>query len=183
MEGKMTTSINHLTTNDVVQDMLTEIRKGNNLTSAQILQTAMNLLMVAERNLPPYQRDAEEREHIIRSLLTNGYSPNAIRRSLNDLSLHYNPKELEQIKDEYLVLYRQWQNRQLPQDVIAMFIDVYHCEASINNKVCKAALYVIVGIDFNGQKDLFGLYLYEGSETKSFMFCSYATQCASKYGC
>ena len=168
---------------EVVQDMVTKIQNGDNIAPAQILQTAMNLLMVAERNLhlqnsvqdkangffdrelgtalgtinlkvprdrngdfrpailpTPYQRDVEERENIIQSLLINGYSPNAIQRSLNSLELHYNPKELEQIKDEYLELQKQWQNRQLPHDAIAIFIDVYHCEACINNKVRKVAL-------------------------------------------
>lgn len=209
----MTNNTNQLVTNETVQGMLIEMQKGNNPTPAQILQTAMNLIMVAERNLhlqnagetqdkangfferelgttlgsinlkiprdrngdfrpailpPPYQRDVEEREHIIQSLLVNGYSPNAIQRSLNSLSLHYNPKELEQIKDEYLELYKQWQNRQLSHDAIAIFIDAYHCETCINNKVRKTVLYVVVGIDFSGQKNLFGLYLYEGSETKTF---------------
>jgi putative transposase len=195
----------------IASDMLTKIQNGDNIAPTQILQTAMDLIMLAERNLHlqkscndkangfferelgtalgpinikvprdrngdfrpavlpnPYQRDVEGRENIIQSLLVNGYSPNAIQRSLNELNLHYNPKELEQIKDDYFELFQQWQNRQLPQDVIAIFIDVYHCEACINNKVRKVALYVIVGINFNGQKDLFGLYLYEGNENKAF---------------
>ena len=72
------------------------------------------------------------------------------------------------LKSEYTELYQKWQERQLPQDVIAIFIDVYHCETCINNKVRKSALYVIVGIDFNAKKDLLGMYIYEGSETKGF---------------
>jgi len=194
-----------------IKNMLTKLEEDGNLAPAQILQTAMNLLMLAERNvslqnnfsnkangfferdlgtsigniklkvprdrngdfrpsiLPtPYQRDIEERKQILQSLLEAGYSPNAVKRALNNLDLHYNPKELEQLKDEYLELYGEWHNRQLPQDVIALFIDVYHSETKIDNKVRKTALYVIVGIDFNGKKDLFGLYLYQGHETKGF---------------
>jgi putative transposase len=206
----MTNTTNSLI-NDAVQNILSQIQNGNNIAPAQILQTAMNLFMLAERNLhlnhsphnkangffdrdlgsslgtlnlkvprdrlanfrpailpAPYQRDSHEREDIIRSLLINGYSPNSIKRTLNSLSLHYNPKELEQLKNEYMTLYHKWQERQLPQDAIALFIDVYHTETAINNKVRKSALYVIVGIDFNAKKDLFGLYLYDGHETKSF---------------
>jgi putative transposase len=194
-----------------VKNILADIKNESNLTPSQILQTAMNLLMIAERNLhlktasankangffdrelgttlgniklkvprdrnghfrpsilpTPYQRDFQERAHILQSLLENSYSPNSIKRTLHHLGLHYNPKELEQLKEEYLTLYRQWQSRQLPQDVIALFIDVYHSEACINNKVRKSALYVIIGVYFSGQKDLFGLYLYEGHETKGF---------------
>lgn len=202
---------NDLLADASIKDILTKLQTNDNIGAAQILQTAMNLLMLAERNLrlestsgnkangfferelgttlgtinlkvprdrngdfrpailpEPYQRDIDEREQIIQSLLINGYSPNAIKRSLNNLDLHYNPKELELIKNEYANLYDQWQNRQLSQDVLALFIDVYHCQACVNNKVCKVALYVIVGINFEGKKDLFGLYLYEGHETKAF---------------
>lgn len=197
--------------NAIAEDMLNNIKSESNMAPAQILQTAMNLLMMAERNLhlqnasdnkangffdrdlgttlgniklkvprdrngefrptvlpSPYQRDIQEREQMIQSLLENGYSPNMIKRTLNHLNLHYNPKELEQLKEEYLELYKQWHSRQLSQDVIGLFVDVYHSETSIDNKIRKSALYVIVGIDFNGQKDLFGLYLYDGHETKGF---------------
>lgn len=195
----------------LAKDILDKIQSGDNISAAQILQTAMNLIMVAERNLylqnsnsdkangfferelgtslgpvtlqvprdrngdfrpailpEPYQRDCRERENILQSLLINGYSPNSIKNTLNSLNLHYNPKELEQIKDEYLSLYKQWQNRQLPQDVIAIFIDVYHSEACLDNKICKASLYVIVGINFDAQKELLGLYIYSGNENKGF---------------
>jgi putative transposase len=197
--------------NVAVENMLNEIQKGNNPTAAEILQTTMNLLMLAERNLhldgktadkgngyfnrelgtpmgkidlrvprdrngdfrpailpAPHQRDYRERDEFLESLFLNGYSPNNIRQTLNFLDLHYNPKELDQLKDRYYELFQKWQNRQLPEDVVGLFIDVYHSETNIDGKVCKSALYVIVGIDFNGQKDLFGLYLYEGNETKGF---------------
>lgn len=202
---------NNLFSGVSVEDILTKLQNNNNIGAAQILQTAMNLLMLAERNLhlenttenkangfferelgtslgtinlkvprdrngdfrpailpTPYRRDVEEREQIIKSLLVNGYSPNAIKHSLNNLELHYNPQELEQIKNEYVELYNKWQKRLLPKDIIALFIDVYHAQAAINDKVRKVALYVIVGIDFEGKKDLFGLYFYEGHETKTF---------------
>lgn len=194
-----------------LEEMVTKIVKEGNITSAQILQTAMNLLMAAERNVylenntnnkangyfsrdlgtadgnvelkvprdrngefrsailpPPYQRDVTEREQAIQALLENGYSPNAIKRTLRSLSFHYNPDELARLKQEYLELYKCWQNRQLSEDVIAIFIDAYHSDTCIDNKVRKTALYVVIGIDFNGQKDLFGLYLYNGHETKGF---------------
>lgn len=202
---------NNTETNDAVQNMLMQIQQGNNIAPGQILQTAMNLLMAAERSLhlqnnpldkangfferelgtslgsinlkvprdrncdfrpsilpSPYQRDFQERENILQSLLVNGYSPNSIKRTINELNLHYNPKELERLKDEYLTLYQQWQSRQLQQDVIAIFIDAYHSETYINNKVRKSVLYVVVGIDFNAKKDLLGLYLYDGNENKTF---------------
>jgi putative transposase len=205
------TNTNQNINDDLIKSMLAKFEAENNLGASQILQTAMNLLMLAERNIylqntsenkangfferelgttlgsiklnvprdrngdfrpqilpPPYQRDVADREKILQSLLANGYSPNAIKRTMHHLDLHYNPEELDNLKQEYLAIYKQWHDRQLPEDVIALFIDVYHSNTCIDNKVRKTALYVVVGIDFNGQKDLFGLYLYNGHETKGF---------------
>jgi transposase-like protein len=72
---------------------------------------------------PPYQRDVTEREQAVQALLESGYSPNAIKRTLHALNLHYNPDEPARLKQKYLELYKCWQNRQLPEDVIAIFID------------------------------------------------------------
>ena len=42
---------NNLFSSASVEDILTKLQNNNNIGSAQILQTAMNLLMLAERNL------------------------------------------------------------------------------------------------------------------------------------
>jgi len=205
------TDTNLAINNAAISNMLNEIQQGNNPSITEILQTTMNMLMLAERNLhlngktadkangyfsreigtpmgkldirvprdrdgdfrpailpAPHQRDYQERNAFLESLFLNGYSPNNIRRTLNSLALHYNPKELDELKTEYSDLFQKWQNRQLPEDVIGLFIDVYHSETNIDGKVCKSALFVIIGIDFEGNKDLFGLYLYEGCENKGF---------------
>lgn len=152
--------------------------KGNGSFSRQ-LGTAigkLNLEVPRDRDgdfrpaiLPdPYQRDYREREELLESLLLNSYSPNAIQRTLHGLNLHYNPKEVESLKNHYLELSQQWQQRELPEDVLGLFLDAYHAETLVNNKVCKAVIYVVIGIDFLGHKSLFGLYLYTGNESKAF---------------
>ncbi len=192
----------HSIANAVVNDMITKIQKGDNISAREILQSAMNLFMLAERNLPveqneedkgkgyfqrqlgtplgslelqvprdregdfrpsilpmPYQRDYQERYDFLQTIRLNGYSPNTIKRTFEKLNLHYNANELKQLKENYLELFQQWQIRQLPEDGIALFIDVYHSSTMIDNQIRKTALYVIVSIDFEGKKDLAGLYL------------------------
>jgi putative transposase len=115
-----------------------------------------------------YYRDYAERESLLESLLINGYSPQQIQRTLNELHLHYNPEEIEALKNHYTQLFNQWQNRELPHDIIGLFIDAYHADALVEQKVRKAVIYVAIGIDFNGHKSLYGIYLYTGSETRGF---------------
>jgi len=116
----------------------------------------------------PYQRDYAERRNLLESLILNGYSPNQIQKTLRSLNLHYNPEEIESLRDEYAQLFSQWQQRELPSDVIGLFIDAYHAEALIDQKVRKVVTYVIIGVDFTGHKALYGLYLFSGSESKGF---------------
>lgn len=115
-----------------------------------------------------HQRDYQEREALLESLLLNGYSPSQIQRTLSSLGLHYNPDELDTLKKHYLQLFNTWQNRELPQDIIGLFIDAYHTDTLIEQKVRKTVVYVAIGIDFNGFKSLYGIYLYTGSESRGF---------------
>ena len=116
----------------------------------------------------PYQRDYADRKHLLESLIINGYSPNQIQSTLNALHLHYNPEEIENLRDHYAQIFHQWQQRELPHDVIGLFIDAYHADALIDQKVRKVVIYVVIGIDFTGYKSLYGLYLFAGSESKGF---------------
>lgn len=152
----------------VAENMINELQTDSNLTLKQLLQTGMNLLMAAERQLhlqqqpqdkgngyfarqlgtplgsldlkvprdrdgdfrpsllpKPHQRDFEERSQWIESLLLSGSSPKQIELSLSQLGMHYNREELEQLKASYYESFQQWQKRELPNDMMGLFIDVY----------------------------------------------------------
>ena len=196
---------------NITDSILKEVESGGNPTLKTLLETAVNIVMRAERNqhtsgnpddkangyysrelgtplgslalqvprdrdgdfrpavLPqPHQRDCDARYDLLQALLINSYSPNAILRTLHELNMHYSAKELANLKEEIMAEFSVWQNRELPEDIIGLFIDVYCAEAQIDNKVRKVALYVIVGIDFSGKKSLYGLYLCEGNESKTY---------------
>lgn len=199
------------TLDDSLAAILKQLQQDDNLSVKSLLETMLNLVMKAERNvhlqsnpedkgngyfnrqlgtplgslslevprdrdgdfrpaiLPkPHQRDIEQRINFLESLLVCGYSPNSIAASFAEIGMHYNADELSTLKDEYLRAFQQWQTRELDKDMIALYIDVYHASANLDGKVVKVAIYVILGIDFNGVKSLLGIYLYKGHETKGF---------------
>lgn len=202
-----TEQLNH----QFVSQILKDIEQGRNPSASDMLQTSMNLLMMAERglhlqehphdkgngyfkrklgtpmgelslNVPrdrdgdfrstllpaPYERDYAGRDELIKSLLSAAYSPNQIQQTLEQLNLSYNPRQLDTIKEEYHQLFLKWQMRELPSDVVSLFIDAYHAQALIADKVCKVVVYAVLGVDFSGHKSLYGIYLYQGHETKAF---------------
>jgi len=51
LKTNSTSQLQNAPTDAIVQDIVTKLQNSGNITAAQILQTAMNLLMVAERNM------------------------------------------------------------------------------------------------------------------------------------
>ena len=115
-----------------------------------------------------YQRDYSEKMNFIKSLMLSSYSVNEIIRALKDIGLHYSPNDLKLLSEEILKEYEAWNNRELPQDVIALFIDAYRSPIQYGDKVKKTITYVVQGIDFTGKKDVYGIYTYKGNENKEF---------------
>lgn len=115
-----------------------------------------------------YQRDHSDKLNLIRAMMLSSYSVNEIIRALRDIGLHYSPNDMKLLSEEILKEYEVWNNRELPQDTIALFIDAYKSPIQYGDKVKKTITYVVQGIDFTGKKDIYGIYIYRGNENKEF---------------
>jgi transposase-like protein len=51
-----------------------------------------------------------------------------------------------------------FKTRELPLDVFVLYIDAYHCNIKEKNKIRKASIYVVLEVDLQGNKDIFGFY-------------------------
>ena len=117
--------------------------------------------------LPPlYQRFHDSYSQLLEALMVNGYSDSAFDRFFNSVNLPYCRTEVNKIKEELKQKVEDFKSRQLPSSLLAFFIDGYITEVKIKEKVRRICLYVIVGIDFEGQKQPLGFYLMEGAESK-----------------
>lgn len=117
---------------------------------------------------PPYQRDSVERTDLIQALLSASYTPSGISSVLKDLGMHYSDEEVKKLQKKILVEFEAWSNRELENDYVAIFIDAYHSEIMENGSIKKLVVYSVLSIDFEGKKDLCGIYISIGSETKEF---------------
>ena len=100
------------------------------------------------------------------SLVVNGYSPAELRRTLSELGLPYTEEEMDKIIEDLRERLEDFKSRQLPSEVFALIIDGYHTEVRHQGRVRKACVYTVLGIDFQWQKDIYGFYLFFGSESK-----------------
>ena len=136
----------------------------------------MNLSVARTRNsifrpqiLPDkYQRDTDEKINLIKSLLTTNYNPNDIAKILKNIGLSYSVNDMKKITSELLDDFKKWNSRPIPQDLIAVYIDGYQAPINYDNNVIKATTFTVIGIDFKGKKDIYGIYTYKGKENKEF---------------
>jgi len=115
----------------------------------------------------PYKRTDESYVDLLMSLVINGYSESQLMASLRDLGLPYSPDEMNKIKDQLLEKLNDFKQRELPENVFALFIDGYHTEIKENLKIRKACVYIVVGIDLEGRKDVYAFYTFFGSENRT----------------
>ncbi len=115
-----------------------------------------------------WQRVDDSFEDFITNLVLQSYSPNKIRALLNSMNLPYSAEQIEEIKEELYLKAKEMKTKDLTENVFALFIDAYHTSIKDEdtNRVKKAVIYNIIGIDMEGRKGLYGYYIFFGSESK-----------------
>lgn len=116
----------------------------------------------------PYKRTDESYDQLLVALIQNGYSPNNLKNTLSQLNLNYSPKEIETITEELKNRYYDFVQKELPEDVFALYIDAYRAEMNDKekNKVRTITIYTVIGITLDWKKTLLGFYLEPGIEKK-----------------
>jgi transposase-like protein len=65
---------------------------------------------------------------------------------------------LDKIKAQLLEKLSDFKQKELPENALALFIDAYHTEVKDRGKVKKSCVYVVLGLDLDGHKDVYGFY-------------------------
>ena len=81
-------------------------------------------------------------------------------QTLKNLNLPYSKSKILKIKEDLKNELQLFKQRELPSSAFALIIDGYHCEIKDNSKVKQATCYVVLGIDLEGKKDIFGILLF-----------------------
>jgi transposase-like protein len=135
----------------------------------------LNLLVPRDRNsdfrssvLPNHwQRGDDSYNEFLLNLILQSYSPNKIKALLKSMNLPYSTEEIEEIKEDLFIKAKEFKNKQLTENIFAIFIDAYHTQIKDDeNKIKTAVIYSIISIDLKGKKELCGFYTFFGSESK-----------------
>jgi len=151
--------------------------KGNGFYERQLVSELgkLNISIPRDRKgefrsslLPePWQRYEESHKDLMTKLILCSYSPNQIKNLFSHMNLPYSSEQLEELKEELYKKAKEFRTRELPSESVVIYIDAYHTEIkNEENKVSKAVVYSILGVDMEGHKSIYGYYTFFGSETK-----------------
>lgn len=70
------------------------------------------------------------------------------------------PSLISKITDRMLPEIKEWQSRMLKSVYPIMFLDAIYYSVRKDGIVVKKAVYIVIGIDMEGQKDILGMWMF-----------------------
>jgi transposase-like protein len=151
----------------------------NGYTSKKVKGTLgeMELKIPRDRNgsydpkiVPKYSKDISELEGKIIGMYGIGMTTRDISDQINEMyGFEVSADTISKITDKIIPLINDWQNRQLEEIYSFVFMDGIVYKVRIENVIKKVTVYVIIGVDLAGFKDVLGLYVGEIESAKYWL--------------
>jgi putative transposase len=113
--------------------------------------------------------NTNELEDKIIGMYAKGMSVRDIQETLQELyGVDVSPSTLSAITDKVWELVEEWQNRPLASMYPIIYLDAIHIKMRRDGKVENTAVYVVLGVDLEGHRDVLGHWVGDGSESANF---------------
>lgn len=77
---------------------------------------------------------------------------------------------VSRITDKIMPVVREGQERSLEEIYAVVFMDTIHYHVRSKGRIVKRAIYIALGIDMNGHKDILGMYVGEMKAPSSAVY-------------
>jgi transposase-like protein len=109
-------------------------------------------------------------ENRILSLYSKGLSYEDIQSHLLDLyGMDVSVGKLSAITDKVIPRIQEWQGRRLESVYSIVWLDAMHFKVRENGQVISKAVYIILGYNMEGKKDLLGMYISESESARFWL--------------
>ena len=88
-------------------------------------------------------------------------------RDLYDIEI--SDSTISKITDRILPIVKEWQERPLEEVYAVVFVDAIHYHVRSEGRIVKRAVYIAIGIDMSGRKDVLGMYVGENESAKFWL--------------
>ncbi len=117
-----------------------------------------------------HQMDISDIEDKIIFLYSQGTSTRDIERTMQELyGIEVDATRVSKITDKILPVIREWQNRPLESIYAMVMLDAIHYKVREEGVVVKKAVYIAIGTDLQGQKDVLGLWIGATESSKYWL--------------
>lgn len=119
--------------------------------------------------LDGYQTSTNELEEKIIGLYAKGMSARDIQDTLQQAyGVEVSPATISTVTDKVWSLVEAWQNRPLAAIYPIVYLDAIHLKLRRDGKVANTAVYIVLGVDLDGQRDVLGHWVGDGAEGANF---------------
>lgn len=103
----------------------------------------------------------------ILSMYAKGMTTTDIETHIHDIyGLEVSDTTISRITDKILPIVREWQQRPLESVYAIVFMDAIHYHVRSEGQIVKKAVYIAIGIDLDGHKDVLGMWVGENESAK-----------------
>ena len=109
-------------------------------------------------------------EEQILALYAKGVTVRDIQAHLNQLyGIEVSPTLISNVTNRIMPLIREWQARPLQRTYAVVFLDAIHYKVKQEGHIVNKAVYMVIGIDFDGCKDVLGMWIGEHETSKFWL--------------
>ena len=119
---------------------------------------------ILKKNQTSISQDIEEK---ILSMYAKGMTTSDIEAHIHDIyGVEVSDTTVSRITDKILPVAKEWQQRPLESVYAVVFLDAIHFHVRSEGQIVKKAVYIAIGIDLDGRKDVLGMGVGENESAK-----------------
>lgn len=119
---------------------------------------------ILKKNQTSISQDIEEK---ILSMYAKGMTTSDIEAHIHDIyGVAVSDTTVSRITDKLLPVAKEWQQRPLEAVYAVVFLDAIHYHVRSEGQIVKKAVYIAIGINLDGKKDVLGMWVGENESAK-----------------
>ena len=119
---------------------------------------------ILKKNQTSISQDVEEK---ILSMYAKGMTTSDIEMHIRDIyGIEVSDTTVSRVTDKILPIAKEWQQRPLEAIYAVVFLDAIHYHVRSEGQIVKKAVYIAIGINLDGKKDVLGMWVGENESAK-----------------
>lgn len=117
-----------------------------------------------KKNQTSVSQDIEEK---ILSMYAKGMTTGDIEAHIRDIyGVEVSDTTVSRVTDKILPIAKEWQQRPLESIYAVVFLDAIHYHVRSEGQIVKKAVYIAIGVNLDGHKDVLGMWVGENESAK-----------------